>query len=156
MDAQWSLFPIKSRNFGKCDVLAIALLRIHNSSFFLPSIETKSWKKPKSWQTNQFLSYTNNFNNVNKEFLPKNSSQKILPKNFSRRNSPKEILPKNSSKKIPPKKILPKILQKNSKKFQKNSPKKTQKIPSKNQKNIQTISQKIPKFLKLSNSQNRT
>ena len=78
--------------------------------------------------------------NVNKEFLPKNSSQKIPPK----KNPPKKILPKNSFQKNsykenPPKKIL--------KKNPKNSPKNPEKI--------QTISQKIPK-LKISNSLNRT
>ena len=47
------------------------------------------------------------FTNVNKEFLPKNSSQI--------KNSPKKVLPKNSSKKIPP--------NKSPKQFPKNSPK---------------------------------
>ena len=64
----------------------------------------------KSWQTNQSLSYSNNladFNNVNKEFLQKNFSQKNPPKKFLQKNSSKKILqkipPKNSSKKIPKK-----------------------------------------------------
>ena len=48
---------------------------------------------------NPFFSYSNNlvdFNNVNKKFLPKNSSQKNPPKKFLPKNSPKKFLPKNS------------------------------------------------------------
>jgi hypothetical protein len=76
--------------------------------------------------------------NVNKEFLPKNSSQIILPKKFLLNNPPKKILPKKSSqkkssKKIPPKKFLQKnsakkipqkIVRKNSLKISKNKWKK--------------------------------
>ena len=87
----------------KCDMLALALLRIE-IFLLLPSfsIETKSWQK------HQSLSDSNNladFNNVNKEFFPRKSSQK----------SSQKILPKSSSKKIPSKKFL----QKNQRKIQK-------------------------------------
>jgi hypothetical protein len=59
-------------------------------------------------------------NNINKEFLPKKSSQK---------KSSKKILPKKSSKKNPRK--IQKISLKN---------------PPKNPKKFQTISQKVPNF----------
>ena len=61
-----------------------------NSSFFC--IETKSWQKHQSLSDSNNLA---NLNNVNKEFLPKKSSQK---------NPPQKKLPKNSTKKIPTKK----------------------------------------------------
>ena len=42
------------------------------------SIETKSWQKRQSfWDSNNLV----DFNNVNKEFLPRKSSQKFLQKN---------------------------------------------------------------------------
>jgi hypothetical protein len=100
---------------------------------FLPSF----FFQTKSWQKHQYLSDSNkiaDFININKEFLAKESSQKILPKKSSQKNPP----PKKSSKKIPPKKIL----QKKSKKNPKNSSKKSQKNP----KTFQTISQKVPNF----------
>ena len=56
--------------------------------------------------------------NVNKEFLPKNSYQRIPPK---------KILPKNPPKKFLPRKFLQKILWKNSLKISKQF-KKKQKI----------------------------
>ena len=78
------------------------------------------------------------YNNINKEFLPKKSSQKIFPKNPPKKNPPKRILPKKSSQKIP----LKKFLQKESKKNPKNSPKKSLINP----KHFQTIFQKVPNF----------
>ena len=82
---------------------------------------------PKSWQKHQFISYANS-----------NSSQRIPPKNIlSKKSSQKE-----SSQKIPSKKFL-----------QKNPPKK---YPKTSQKNPKTISQKISKILKVSNSLHRT
>ena len=86
----------------------MSLRRTSKDLNFLPSsffFETKSWQK------HQFLSDSNklaNFNNTNKEFVAKKSSQKIPQKN----------LPKKSSQKNPPKMIL----QKNSKKNPKNTP----------------------------------
>jgi hypothetical protein len=75
----------------KCDGLAPALLKIE---IFLPSALRQNLDK----QTNQFFSYSNNFNNVNKEFLPKSSTQKkFLPKNFSQKN-PLKKFPKKSKK----------------------------------------------------------
>ena len=97
---------------------------------FLPSfsIETKYWRKPKSWHTN-----------VNKEFLPKNSSQKNPPK-----NPPTKILPQKSSQKISAKKLLQqkffrKILQKNSPQNFQNIPKKFPNNFSKNSKEFEKI-----------------
>jgi hypothetical protein len=108
-------------NLFKCDVLSIALLRIENSTSFLPSVIT-----PKSCQKHKFHSYSNtlaDFNNVNKEFLSKNSSQKntsqkILTKKISQKNFPNKFLPKNSFQKFLPKipKKIPKILNKLPKK----------------------------------------
>ena len=69
-------------------MLALALLRIEN---FLLALRQNLDK-------NQNLDKQIN-SNVNKEFLPKNSSQKISPK----------ILPKNFSQKIPPEKNQKKI-----------------------------------------------
>ena len=118
----------------KCDVLATRTSKddtFLDQSFLPPSfsIETKSWQKTKSWQTNQFLSY----------------SQRILEK-FPKENAENsqrfsEELPKNSQK-IPPQ---------NYKDILKNSPQK-QKIPQK----IIENSQKISKNLKISNSLHRT
>ena len=124
----------------KCDMLALALLRIE-IFLLLPSfsIETKSWQK------HQSLSDSNNladFNNGNKEFLPKKSS-------------PKKILPKKSPQKnplkTPSKKFLPKIFrQKNflpkipSEKF----PKKFKKISKKSPKIQKHFKQVSKKFLK--------
>ena len=72
-----------------------------------------------------------------KEFLQKQSSQKSSqknpPKNPSNKISHKKFLQKKFRQKIPPKKSL-------------------RKIPKK----IQTIFQKIPNFLKISNSLHRT
>jgi hypothetical protein len=82
--------------------------------------------------------------NVNKEFLPKKSPNNP-PKKSSQKNPPKMFLQKNSAKKIPPKNPSEKVL----KKFQKNSKKKKF---QKKSKNFKTISQKIPKILKISNS----
>ena len=72
---------------------------------FLPSfcIETKSWQK------HQSLSDSNNltdFNNINKKFLPRKSSQKNSPKKFLQKKSPKKSRknPKNFptiSQKVP-------------------------------------------------------
>ena len=92
----------------KCDMLALALLRIE---IFLPSLcfQTKSSQKPKSWQTiNSF------YIKIIFVFLPKNSSRKYPPKTSSQKKSYK----KNPTKiqKIPPK--ISKI-QKNSKKIPK-------------------------------------
>ena len=78
------------------DFLSAMSFRTSKDLNFLPSFsfffETKSWHK------HQFLSDSNklgNFNNTNKEFLPKKSSpQKILPKNSSEKNSKKN--PKNT------------------------------------------------------------
>jgi hypothetical protein len=70
----------------------------------------------KSWQKHQSLSDSNklvDFNTVNKEFLPKKSSQKS-----SQKNPPKKILPK-----IPPKTFLKKKIQEKSKKFPPKIPK---------------------------------
>ena len=68
----------------------------------------------KSWQTNQSVSYSNNFNNINKEFLPKSSSQKAPPKKILL----KKFLPKHFYQKNPPEKFLPKnFSQKSLKKF---------------------------------------
>ena len=97
-------------------------IKIFNYIFFLSAMSFRSHFKDsnfpsfcletKSWQTHQFLPYSNNladFNNVNKEFLPKKSSPKKSPP----KNPPKEILPqKNPPKKIPPKKSSQKILPK--------------------------------------------
>ena len=45
------------------------------------SIETKSYQKPKSWQTNESLSYSRNFNRIPpKKILAKSPLKKILPK----------------------------------------------------------------------------
>ena len=82
----------------------------------------------------------------NKEFLPKNSTN----------NPPKKNFPKKSSKKIPPKKFRQKkLLQKFFGKIPKKCFKKSknfQKFPKK----FYTISQKIIKILKISNSLHRT
>jgi predicted PurR-regulated permease PerM len=70
-------------------------------------------------QNAQSLSASNklfDFNNMNKEFLPKRSSQKKTPKEFLQKNPRKiqKILQKNPRK-------IQKILQKNPEKFPKNS-----------------------------------
>ena len=57
-----------------------------NSTSF--SIETKSWQKHQSLSDSNYLA---DFNNVNKEFLPKNPPKKILQKNSSKKNSSKKI-----------------------------------------------------------------
>ena len=102
----------------KCDVLAIALLSLQNSSSIFLHLDKILM------EGNQFLPYSNNladFNNVRippKEFLPKNPPKKILQKflpKTSKKNSSKKFLPKNSSQKKPPKKSSKK-LPKNSKK----------------------------------------
>ena len=83
-------------------------------SFFLPScIERKSWQK------NQSLSYSNIFNNVNKEFLPKNPFQKVPPtKKISPPKNPLKIfLPNKSSQNSFKTKKVPKNSPKKSKKF---------------------------------------
>ena len=72
------------------------------------------------------------FNNANKEFLPKISSQKtppkkLFPKNFSQKN----FLPKKSSQNN---------LTTNFQKIHKTFPKDPKKIPSKNLKKFQTSS----------------
>jgi hypothetical protein len=85
----------------------------------------------------QFLSDSNNladFNNVNKEFLPKIPPKQILQKNPTKKSC-KKILQKKSSKKSYKKNPT----KKSSKKFPK-------KIPPKNSKNFQTVSQKVPSF----------
>ena len=97
-----------------------------SSSSSSSSIETKSWQKPKFWQTSQFQ--------CKQRIRPKEFVPIILPK-----NPPKKFLPKNSSKKFLPKNSSKKFSQKNI------PPKKSfRKIPKK----FQTISQKNPKFWK--------
>ena len=110
--------------------------------YFLPSIT------PKSWQKHKFHSYSNtlaNFNNVNKEFLPKNP-----PKKSSPTNPPKKFLqkirPKNSSKKILWKNFK-KNFKKNSKQIQQN-PKNSPKISEKIQKISKQLLKKFPIFRK--------
>ena len=110
-------------------------IKIFNYIFFLSAMSFRSHFKDsnfpsfcletKSWQTHQFLPYSNNLadfinenkKNLSQEFLPKNPPQKILPKNptkiilakkFSQRITPKKFHQKKSSKKI---------LQKNSPKI---------------------------------------
>ena len=85
---------------------------------FLPSFcfQTKSWQKDQSLSDSNSLA---DFNNVNKEFIPKNFPKKIFSKKSYQKFSPKTILPKNSSNDIPPKK--------SSKKFPKNFPKNSKK-----------------------------
>ena len=127
--------------------LALALLKIE---IFLPSffcLETKSWQKPKCWQTNQFQSKQRI---PLKKFLPKNPpekfpknsqkiSQKILSKKSSQKNPPNKILqkisPKYSTQKIRQKKPSKEILQKKS----------SRKIPKKFQKKFQRNSKKFQK-----------
>ena len=82
-----------------------------------------SLKKPKTCRRNTNSNNLADFNNVNKEFLPENSSQKIPPKKIL----PK-ISPKNNSRKIHPKKFL------------KNSKKKLPKISKKSKKNSNNFS----------------
>ena len=96
-------------------------------------------KKPKSWQTNQFLPCAKDFCRIlPKEILPKNTPKKNPPKNFLPKNSTKTIpSKKKSSKKNPPKKfLLEKIHQKSS--VEKKS---SRKIPQK----FRIKSKKIPK-----------
>jgi hypothetical protein len=61
------------------------------------------------------------YHNVNKEFLPKNSPQKIPSKTLLPNKSFQKFLPKNSSQKISPKQFLPKNI--SSKKIPKKFPK---------------------------------
>ena len=82
--------------------------------------------------------------------ISKNSSQKLFSPKIPPKKILKNISPKNSSQKISSKKIL-------QKKFlQKNPPKKYPKNSRKNPKKFQTISLKIPKILKISDSLHRT
>ena len=74
-------------------------------------------------QINSFhiqISTLADFNNVNKEFLQKNSSHKNPPKTTSQKNPPKKFLPKNFSQKNPPNKFLkfPNNFSKNSLDFE--------------------------------------
>ena len=69
-------------------------------NFLPPFLNPKSWQKPKSWQTNQYLQYSNNF------LL--NSSQRDPPKKIHQKKSSQKILPKNFSQKIPPEKFCQK------------------------------------------------
>ena len=117
----------------------VALLRIQ----ILPPFFLVLWVSP--YLRQNLYKQINPFhiqitNNVNKEFLPKSSSQVIPP---PKKVPPKKFLPKKSSKKISLKKSSqknpPKISPKNFKKVPKNSPQKIQ-------------SQKIPKILKISHS----
>ena len=73
------------------------------------SIETKSWQKHQSLSDSSNLA---DFNNVNKEFIPRKSSQKILPK----KNPPKIFLQKNP-RKIKKSPQNPEKIQKISKQF---------------------------------------
>ena len=62
----------------KCDELASRTSKDLNSCPSSFSIEKKSWQKPKSWQTNHFLSYSNNKNSsTNSQRIPPK-----FPKNF--------------------------------------------------------------------------
>ena len=109
----------------KCDELASRTSK-GLSFLLLPCIT------PKSWQNNQFFSYSNI-----KEFLKK------IPKNSNRID--KELQKKNLSK--------------NSGKNTKEVPKKSQKIPQKSkdiQKKPQKSPQKFPRFWNISNSLHRT
>ena len=109
---------------------------------FLPfSFSSSFFFETKSWQKHKFLSDSNklpNFNNTNKEFLPK----KNPPKKSSQKNPPRKILPKNPSKKSPqknpPKKILP---ERSSQKI----PRKILKLPPWNPEKIQNISKNFSK-----------
>ena len=77
-----------NNNIFKCNELELALLRI---KILPPSALRQNLGKNKNLDR-QINSYSNNladFNNVNKEYLPKNSSQKILPKNPSKKSSQK-------------------------------------------------------------------
>ena len=89
----------------------------------------------------------------------KNSSQKILsknpPKKSSQKISPKKTPSKKFCQKDSSKKSFGKIPKKFLKKIQKNS-KNSATISTNNPKNFQTISQKIPKILKIFNSLHRT
>ena len=76
---------------------------------------------PKSYKKQNLDKQVNS--NVNKEFLPKNSTNNPPKKKSSQKKLSKKILQKNSSKKIPSKKIAPEILWKNSQKFPKISKK---------------------------------
>jgi len=111
--------PIKSKIF-------LSAMSLRRTSKDLNSCPPPPSPLRQNLDKNQNLNKQVN-SNVNKEFLPKNSSQK---------NPPKKILPKNplkkSSKKISPKKFLQKNPSENfPKNFQKKFPKKFQ-IFSKN------------------------
>ena len=105
-------FTYDVRWFGgifKCDELALALLKIEVLPFALRQNLDKNQNLDK--QINLFP-YSNHlcedFNNLNKEFLPK----KILPKKFLSKNSSKKILQKTIPKKFPKKfKKFPKNIQ---------------------------------------------
>ena len=98
----------------KCDMLALALLRIQIRP---PSSSALRQNYPK------ILTKTS----IPCKFLLSNSSQTIPSKKSSQKKPPKKILPKHFSQKIPPNKFL----QKNSpKKLPKNS-QKSKKIPKK-------------------------
>ena len=77
------------------------------------SLSTKSWQKPKSWKTNQFLM------NSSKKILQKNPTKKSYKK-ILRKISSQKILLKNSSKKIPPKKSYKKKSKKSPQKIKRN------------------------------------
>ena len=105
---------------------AMSLRRTSKDLNFCPSsFETKSWQKHHSLSDSNKLV---DFNNINKEFLPKNPPKKILLKESSQKNPAKKF-----SQKIHPKKI-----QEKSTKFPKKILKKSQKF--------QTIAQKVPNF----------
>ena len=77
---------------------AMSLRRTSKDLNFLPSSSSSFFFETKSWQKHKFLSDSNklaNFNNTNKEFLPKKSSQKK-----SSQKSSQKIFPKNLPQKI--------------------------------------------------------